>query len=143
MTDGEKMREEYHRKYIDYIGIGITQVSYWRRLLFENDYGKKFLISQKSMDDIPVDLQEFFLQYDLRFYVSKVTESECPEDFDGLLSISSLELINSSVACHLIVSIFSSNFSTIDPIIEHEDRKHMTKIKNTILKTLRNLFLLL
>jgi len=85
MADGEIMREEYHKKHIEYIGIGITQVSYWRTLLFQNDYGKKFLISQKSIDTMPVDLQEFFLKYDLRFYISKVTELECPEDFDGLV----------------------------------------------------------
>ena len=84
MTNDSKLREEYHRKYIDYI-VDISQVSYWRALLFENSYNIKFLISKRTIDKIPIKLRDIFSKYDLKFYVSKVVESDCPENFDGLV----------------------------------------------------------
>ena len=85
MAEDKILREEYHRKYIDYIGIDISQASYWRALLFANQFHKKFLISKNPIDNIPVYLRDIMTKHDLRYYVSKVTKSECPEDYDGLV----------------------------------------------------------
>ena len=84
MVNDMALREEYHRKYIDYVGIDISQLSYWRKLLFHSKYDKKFLIDQNSAKTFTIELRDIILRHDLRFYVSKVIES--PQDFDGLVA---------------------------------------------------------
>ena len=64
--------------------MDISQCKYWRQLLFDNDYNKKFLINSDSEFHFPNVMKPMLSEHNLQFYVSKVLN--CPEEFveDGL-----------------------------------------------------------
>jgi len=82
-------RRKRYKDYIADIVLEISQTSYWRSLLFNSRYNEKYLVSKDSIDKIPDYAKKAFLEYDLKFYVSKVTE--CPEKFDPGLVIFKVE----------------------------------------------------
>ena len=80
MSELKKSRLKLYKKYIEDITLEISQSNYWRELLFNNDYNKKFLISSESQHEIPNYIKPLIFNFKLQFYVSKVLEY--PEEFD-------------------------------------------------------------
>jgi len=92
-------RYEAHKEYIEDVCLEISQASYWRGLLFNSDYNEKTLIDLNSADHIPAYIRDYFRQYDLKYYVSKV--KDCPEKFDSSLKIFKFEACEySDVICY-------------------------------------------
>ena len=52
----------------------------WRKLLFDSEYGMKFLIDKTSRHEIPDYIRQYVFEYGLSFAVSKVHERR--EAFD-------------------------------------------------------------
>jgi hypothetical protein len=89
VMDNIIMLREYYENYIVDVVLEISQASYWRGLLFNGEYNKKYLISQSSIDKIPKYIKNLFIDHDLKFYVSKVMD--CPIEFDFWLVIFKFE----------------------------------------------------
>ena len=90
MIENDKLsRRKYYMDYITDIMLDISQTSYWRSLLFNSKFNEKYFISKDLIDKIPDYVKKAFLEYDLKFYISKVTK--CPDEFDSGLVIFKLE----------------------------------------------------
>lgn len=44
-------------------------------MLFDSEYGERYLIDKDMIDEIPEYVKHIFLEYNLKFYISKVQES--------------------------------------------------------------------
>lgn len=83
------MAEKFHEKYLEDVVRKISQDSMWRKKLLEGRYNKRFLMTYKELDELPICLWTTFSQYGLEFMVSKV--HSCPEKLDEGLVILKFE----------------------------------------------------
>lgn len=59
--------------------VELSQLSFWRKLLFEAEFGEKFAIDSKTMEGIPEELQKLLRRYQLSYYISKVPHEQAIE----------------------------------------------------------------
>lgn len=81
--------EKLHEKYLEDVVIKVSQDSMWRKRLLEGRHNKRFLMTYKKLDELPIGLWTTFSQYGLEFSVSKV--DSCPEEIDEGLVIFKFE----------------------------------------------------
>ena len=59
--------------------VELSQLSFWRKLLFEAKFGEKLAIDSKTTEGIPEELQKFLRRYQLSYYISKVPHEQATE----------------------------------------------------------------
>ena len=74
----KRFRKKIHRNYLDEV-VELSQLSFWRKLLFEAEFGEKFAIDSKTTEGIPEELQKLLRRYQLSYYISKVPHEQTPE----------------------------------------------------------------
>ena len=74
----KRLRKKIHRNYLDEV-VELSQLSFWRKLLFEAEFGEKFAIDSKTMEGIPEELQKLLRRYQLSYYISKVPHEQATE----------------------------------------------------------------
>lgn len=79
MIQNELLQEKY-LEIIEDVALDISQTQFWRNIIFNSEYEQRILISKQDLDQIPEYIKSIFVEDDLMFLVSKV--SECPEEFD-------------------------------------------------------------
>jgi hypothetical protein len=74
----KRLRKKIHRNYLDEV-VELSQLSFWRKLLFEAKFGEKFAIDSKTTEGIPEELQKLLRRYQLSYYISKVPHEQATE----------------------------------------------------------------
>lgn len=88
----KRLKKKFHKKYLEDVALEISQSSIWRERLFENQYNKRFLITYENTNEVPDYLKLAFLNYKLRYYISKA--DSCSEKFDKELVIFKIEAVD-------------------------------------------------
>ena len=74
----KRFRKKIHRNYLDQV-VELSQLSFWRKLLFEAKFGEKLAIDSKTTEGIPEELQKLLRRYQLSYYISKVPHEQATE----------------------------------------------------------------
>ena len=81
-----RIKKKLHKKYLNDILCDISLDKFWRRRLFESEVGETFLISRKTIDELPLYLQNIFKKNNLKYLVRVLDDDSQKYGFDeGLI----------------------------------------------------------
>ena len=98
----KRFRKKIHRNYLDEV-VELSQLSFWRKLLFEAEFGEKFAIDSKTTEGIPEELRKLLRRYQLSYYISKVPHEQATEwrgwEYFVLFKVEASEFSSVGVVC--------------------------------------------
>lgn len=98
----KRIRKKLHKNYLDDV-VDLSELSFWRKLLFNAEFGEKFSIDSKTTEGIPEEIQKILRRYRLSYYISKVPHEQTAEwrgweDF-VLFKVEAIEFPNVCSVC--------------------------------------------